>query len=75
MVTVEEIMKPFSEQQIVLAEKARTLLAGLGFPSKSDYKWILRSNQVKECPVTTEDAMVAREIWGPDVPSLKGKTT
>jgi hypothetical protein len=52
-------MKPFSKRQIVSAKKARTLLAGLGFPSESDYKWILRSNQVQECAVTTEDAMVA----------------
>jgi hypothetical protein len=75
VVTVEENMKPFSKRQIIAADKARTLLAGLGFPSEADYKWILRSNQVQECPVTTEDAMVASKIWGPDVPSLKGKTT
>jgi len=75
VVTVEENMKPFSKRQIVAADKARTLLAGLGFPSEADYKWILRLNQVQECPVTTEDAMVASKIWGPDVPSLKGKTT
>ena len=37
--------------------------------------WILRSNQVQECPVTTDDAIVADKIWGKSVPSLKGKTT
>jgi hypothetical protein len=47
----------------------------MGFLSESDYKWILRSNQVQECPVTVNDAEVANKIWGPDVPSLKGKTT
>jgi hypothetical protein len=41
VVTVAENMKPFSKQQSVSAEKARTLLAGMGFPSESDYKWIL----------------------------------
>ena len=75
VVTVEDNMKPFSKRQIIAAEKARTLLAGMAFPSDHDYKWILRSNQVQECPVTPEDAMIADKIWGPDVPSLKGKTT
>ena len=75
VVTVEENMKSFSKRQIASAEKARTLMAGLAFPSSTDYKWILRSNQVQECPVTTDDADVADKIWGKSIPSLKGKTT
>ena len=75
VVTVEDNMKPFSKRQIIAAEKARTLLAGMAFPSDLDYKWILRSNQVQECPITPEDARIADKIWGPNVPSLKGKTT
>jgi hypothetical protein len=35
--------------------------------------WILRSNQIKDSPVTVEDAMVAYKIWGPSVAALKGK--
>ena len=75
VVTVEENMKPFSKRQIISAEKARCLLAGLAFLSEPNYKWILWSNQVQECPVMTEDAIIANKIWGPDVPLLKGKTT
>ncbi len=47
MVTVAENT---SKWQIVLAEKAKTLLAGLACPSEPDYKWILRSNQVQMMP-------------------------
>ena len=68
-------MKPYSKRQIVLAEKARTLMAGLAFLSDPDYNWILKSNQVQECPVTIDDAKAASKIWGPSVSSLKGKTT
>ena len=75
VVTVEDNLKSFTKRQILSAEKARTLMAGLAFPSDQDYKWILRSNQVQECPVTTEDATVADKIWGKSIPSLKGKTT
>ena len=75
VVTVEDNMKHFTKRQIMSAKKARSLLAGLAYPSESDFKWILKSNQVQECPVTAEDAVTATKIWGPDVPSLKGKTT
>ncbi len=75
VVTVEDNMKHFSKQQIISAEKARSLMAGMAFPSDPDYNWILWSNQVQECPVTVEDAKIANKIWCPDVPSLKGKTT
>ena len=75
VVTVEENMKPFSKWQIIAAEKARNLLDGMAYPSDNDYKWILHSNQVQECPITPEDAKIADKIWGPSVPSLKGKTT
>ena len=75
VVTVDDNMKHFSKRQVISAEKARSLLAGMAFPSSQDYDWILRSNQVQECPVTVEDAKIANKIWGPDVPSLKGKTT
>ena len=75
MVTVDDNMKMFSKRQIVGAEKARNLHGGLAFPSDLDFKWILKSNQVQECPVTTEDAGVAQKVWGPSVASLKGKTT
>ncbi len=73
VVTVEDNLKSFTKRQILSAKKARTLMAGLAFPSDQDNKWIVRSNQ--ECPVTTEDVHVADKIWGKSVSSLKGKTT
>ena len=68
-------MKSFSKRQIVGAEKACNLYAGLAYPSITDYKWILKSNQIQECPVSYEDAGVAEKIWGPNIAALKGKTT
>jgi hypothetical protein len=72
--TVESTMQLFSKRQIARADKARSLYATLGFPSKQDFRWILRFNQIKDCPVTVEDAMGAYKIWGPSVAALKGKT-
>ncbi len=54
-------------------DKAHSLYASLGFPSRKDFMWILRSNQIKDSPVMGEDAMVAYKIWGPSVATLRGK--
>ncbi len=71
---VESNMKLFLKWQVALAEKARSLYASLGFPSKKDFLWILKSNQIKDCPVMAADAMVAYKIWGRSIAALKGKT-
>mgnify|MGYP006146641567 CR=1 FL=1 len=60
---------------VAVAEKACELYAGLGYPSIKDYKWILQLNQIKDCPVTLEDAKIAERIWGRNIAALKGKTT
>ena len=73
--TVEENKGVFTKQQIANEDKARELYASLAYPSNADYKWILKSNQIKDCPVLIEDAKVAMKIWGPNIAALKGKTT
>ncbi len=71
---VESNMQLFLKQHVARTDKACSLYASLGFSSQKDFMWILRSNQIKDCPVTVKDAMVAYKIWGPSVAALKGKT-
>jgi hypothetical protein len=40
-----------------------------------DFKWVIRSNQIKDCLVTIQDIDVATKIWGKNISALKGKTT
>jgi hypothetical protein len=70
--TVESNMWLYFKRQVVRADKARSLYASLRFPSQKDFMWILRLNQIKDSPVTVEDAMAALKIWGPSVAALKG---
>ncbi len=67
-------MQLFSKWQVACTDKAHSLNVSLGFPSRKDFMWILRPNQIKDSPVTVEDAMAAYKIWGPSVATLKGKT-
>ena len=72
--TVAENKKDFTKQQIQRAEVARSLYRKLGFPSMKDFKYVIQTNQIKDCPVTVADIDVAFKIWGKDVAMLKGKT-
>jgi hypothetical protein len=36
---------------------------------------VIRSNQIKDCPVMIQDVNVALKIWGKNIAAIKGKTT
>jgi hypothetical protein len=40
-----------------------------------DFKWVIRSKQIKDCLVTVEGVDVALKISGKNMTALKGKTT
>ena len=75
METVAGNKKGFTKRQIKDAENAKNLYTTLSYPSVKDYKWVIHSNQIKNCPVTVEDVATASKIWGKNVDALKGKTT
>eukprot|EP00977_Amphora_coffeiformis_P023347 scaffold13073_cov160-Amphora_coffeaeformis.AAC.1 len=53
------------------------LIRSLAYPTIEDVKAILRSNQIKDNPVTEEDLALAIRAYGEhlDGGALKGKTT
>jgi hypothetical protein len=73
--TVSENKTGFMKRQIKDVENARSLYSKLNYPSWKDFKWIIRSNQIKDCPVTVEHVDTALKIWGKNVVALKGKIT
>ena len=56
-------------------ERARALHHAIGHPSVRDFKHIIQTNQIKNCPVTMDDIKTWLNICGKDVCALKGKTT
>ena len=65
--TVSENKEGFSQRQIKGAEAARALYARVGYPSTKDFKWVIQSNLIQDCPVTVADIDVARQIWGKNI--------
>jgi hypothetical protein len=60
--TVSENKEGFTKRHIKGAELARTLYNTLSYPSMKDFKWVIRSNQIKDCPVTLQYIDVALKI-------------
>jgi hypothetical protein len=67
-------MALYTKLHLEAAAKAKDLYASLTYPSEADFKWLLRSNQIKYCPLIVRDAEVAFKVWGPSISGLKGKT-
>jgi hypothetical protein len=63
------------KRQIKEVEVAQSQYSKLNYLSWKDFKWITRSNQIKDCPVTVDHVDTALKIWGKNVVALKGKTT
>jgi hypothetical protein len=58
-----------------LIKQARNIYHALVTPSLQDFKMIIKSNKIRNLPVTLDDINIAERIFGPDIGALKGKTT
>ena len=65
----------FSQREIVWAKKTRRLHHQLVDPSIVAFKNLLRRNIIKNCEVMEKDIKLTDEVFGADVPTLKGKST
>jgi hypothetical protein len=73
--TVAEHKRTFSQRQVQQADLARKLYRMLGRPDEKSFRSLLQNNLILNCPVSPNDAHRALAIYGPDVATLKGKTT
>ena len=72
--TVEDTKKTFTKYEVERADRARELLARLGYPSTAKAIQMLNSGGIINCDITSSDLLRAEEIYGPPIASLKGKT-
>ena len=73
--TVAENRMMYTTRQFERAKRARSLYHALGAPTIENFKHLIRMNAIKNNPVTVEDITIAEKIFGPDVATLKGKST
>mmetsp|Transcript_2109 Transcript_2109/g.4550 ORF Transcript_2109/g.4550 Transcript_2109/m.4550 type:complete len:337 (+) Transcript_2109:1032-2042(+) len=72
--TVKNNMEGYTARDVQRVKIAREVMALMGFPSEQDMIQMVRRGMVSKCPISVADIRAARDIFGPDVASLKGKT-
>ena len=72
---VTDNLKYMSKRQRKRAKAARKIFQAVGTPTTQDLKAIIRMNLIKNMEITTEDVNLAEKAFGPDVGSMKGKST
>ena len=73
MNTASQNNQAFNKMEINPAKAARKIYGKILFSSTNDFRWMIQSNQIKNCEVTVRDIDVAHGIWSKDMSALKGK--
>jgi len=73
--TVDSNKNKYSVRQYSSARKAHLLQSTIGRPSTEDFIRYVEGNMIPNCNITRDDIIWAEDIFGPNLGSLKGKTT
>jgi hypothetical protein len=73
--TVKSQEQLFTAREVERAKGARELIQKLGYPSSRSVGDMVTSGALINCPFTVKDIDRAYQIYGPDLGSLRGKTT
>ena len=73
--TIEENAKFLTPKEIASANVAKWLLHALGYSLVVNLKTIIKMNVIQDNPITESDIKLTEYLYGPNIPTVKGKTT
>ena len=73
--TVENNTNKYTVREYSYAKKAHDLQNIISRPSTQELINYVDKNLIPNCPVTRQDILRAEDIFGPNIGSVKGKTT
>lgn len=74
LTTVKEQREKYSALDNQRADVARKIQQAMGFILRKDLLKASNNNLIRDCVTTRRDIQIADNIFGPDQPSIKGKT-
>jgi hypothetical protein len=72
--TVRGNYEGYTKREIKQATETHKAQAMVGNPSKKDFKGMVSSHLITNCPITHTNVTNACQIFGPDLASIRGKT-
>ena len=72
--TVANIKSNYTNADYLHDLAAKKLQIKIGNPTAHEFMKIVSSDLLPNCPITREDIKAAKDIFGPDVGGIKGKT-
>ena len=73
--SVKENMQGYTQREIQNAKKAREFYTMCMKLTVQNLKHLVNSNFIKNCPITINNINIAENVNGPNVGTLKGKST
>jgi hypothetical protein len=72
---VDENKLDFTSRELEGVDTAKSLFRAMGFLSYSRFIYAIEHNLIPNCTVTIPDVCCALHIYGPELATIKGKTT
>ena len=73
LLTVQEREDLYTRREVRKAQEVGEFLKSLGYPTQKEAIGIVRDGNIKNIPCTAEDVRRYFEIYGPQVPGIRGK--
>ena len=73
--TVKDNKKNFTNNDYLQVARAQEWQVMVRCPSDKDLIKILKASSLPNCPVMPRDVLITNKLFGPDIGTLKGKTT
>ena len=72
---MEENKSFHTNQEVFRAKQAKKVLSALVYPTLSELKALIWMNQIQVNPIETKDVDLIKKVYGPEVATIKGRTT
>jgi hypothetical protein len=72
--TIRERYEGYTKREVMAARSAREAQAMMGHPTDREFRNMVRTNMIQNCPITVEAVDHSNKLFGPDLAGVRGRT-